>query len=261
MIRCCARCGREYTPLRRGYCNRCDAHRRALLGYRCSYVDAEPARLHIKALQAAGLGLRRISELSGVNRKVLQWVMTGRSERAQPPSARISARNARKIVAVPVPEVTHRVAAAHQLVDAVGTIRRLQALVAFGYPRADLARRLGVAPSNATRLFRADSGRVTAGLARRVEDLFGQLQMAPGPSSRARNEGAAKGWVLPFEWDEEELDHFSFAPGEACHVAPQRPQTVGELVGELRELGYGDTDIARRLNIQLESLLRRHPGI
>jgi hypothetical protein len=200
----CERCGREYAPLRRGYCNRCDMRRRSLIGYECSYVDAEPVRLHVKELQAAGLGLRRIGQLSGVNRKILQWAMTGRSEREAPPSARITDRNAEKILAVPIPEVVHRIAAPRQPVDAASTVRRLQSLVAAGYTRAYLAAQLGMQPGNATRLFRESTGQVLADTARRVEDLFNHLRTVPGPSDIARAEGRKQGWPQPFEvlWHE-----------------------------------------------------------
>jgi WhiB family redox-sensing transcriptional regulator len=192
----CEKCGREYAPLRRGYCNRCDMRRRSLIGYQCSYVDAEPTRLHVKNLQAAGLGLRRVAELARVDRKVLQWVMTGRSERGAPPSARLSARNAEKILAVPIPEVVHRAVAKGQLVDAAATVRLLQSLVAAGYTRAYLAAQLGMQPGNATRLFR-DVRSVRADTAQRVEDLFNHLRASPGPSDIARAEGRKQGWSPP----------------------------------------------------------------
>lgn len=38
----CEKCGRDYYPLRRGYCHRCDMQRRARYGYQCSFVDAAP---------------------------------------------------------------------------------------------------------------------------------------------------------------------------------------------------------------------------
>lgn len=209
----CVTCLRPVTIIRRGMCKNCYEYRRrrdtAYGRWQSTYVDAGPVRAHLEALRAAGLGTRRISALCGVDRKIIRWVATGRSERGTPPSATICRANAAKILAVPVPDIAHHMVAGRVSVDAVGTIRRLQALVAFGYPRAALAARLGITGSNATGLFKAETGRVLADTARRVAVLFDELQFTPGPSSRARNEGRRKGWLLPFEWDEDEIDIYT----------------------------------------------------
>ena len=252
---CAKGCGRRAT--RRQLCHsHYEQHRTRQKAYgrwEVVYVDAEPARMHIKELQAAGLGLRRIAELAGVNRKTLQWITTGRSERGSGPSFQVHRDNAAKVLAVEVPDTAHESAADHQLVPAIGTVRRLQALVANGHPRSALAALLGIAPGNATRLFDAATERITAATARKVDGLFNELETTPGHSSRARNEGARNGWPLPLEWDADTLDD----------PAAEAPQPVPVKVGfdvlyrELRDLGYSDSDIARREGIQPDSLYQR----
>ena len=255
----CQKCGRDYYPLRRGYCNRCDAQRRARHGYRCSYVDAAPVREHVQALREGGLGLKRIAELSGVNRKTLMTLVNGRSDRNTEPSKRVAASTARAVLAVEVPEVPHHGVAAGQLVDAIGTVRRAQALVAFGYPRCYIAGRLGIEPGNATKLFSPATLRVLASTARKMEALFVELQATPGPSQRARNDGIRNGWDVPLAWDDEELDAFTptlDAPRPVEDTATAEV-SFAELYRELRYLGYSDHDIARREGIQLDSLYQR----
>jgi hypothetical protein len=89
----------------------------------------------------------------------------------------------------------------------------VQALVAFGYPQAHLARELGIDVAN----MRPLTGRpaqdarhlgqeITAARHRQIAVLFDRLQMQPGPSARARNIGNKHGWALPLEWDEESID-------------------------------------------------------
>ncbi len=253
----CQRCGRDYYPLRRGYCHRCDMQRRAKLGYQCSFVDATAAREHVAALRAAGVGLRRIADLSGVSRSALASLVNGRSERGSAPSHRVSARTAESVLAVEIPEVAHHDVADHQLVDAIGTVRRAQALVAFGYPRSYIAGRLGMTPSNASRLFNPATLRVLARTARQMEQIFAELETTPGPSRRARNEGARNGWQVPLAWDDDELD--TFTPVLDDPTPDQQPDAVdfAETYRELRYLGYSDTDIARREGIQLDSLYQR----
>lgn len=249
----CQKCGRDYSPLRRGYCHRCDMQRRARHGYQCSYVDAAPAREHVTALRAAGIGLRRLEVLSGVSRSALTSLVNGRAERGSGPSKRVSAATAHAILAVDAPEVPHHGVADNQLVAAIGTVRRMQALVANGHPRRALAQRLGIAPSNAGPLFDTATRRITAATARKVDALFNELETTAGPSTRARNEGRRRGWPLPLQWDADTLDDPAAAAASA----------VGARVGfdvryrELRALGYSDAAIAGREGIQLESLYQR----
>lgn len=208
--RACAEPDCDRLRSRRGLCNVHYQAAAALQKIRGSwevvFVDAEPARLHVKELQAAGLGLRRIAELAGVNRKTLQWITTGRSERGSGPSFQVHRDNASKILAVEIPAVAHDSAASHQLVPARGTVCRLQALVAAGHPRSELAARLGVTPSNATRLFADSTARVTAATARKAAAVFEELRGTPGGSSRAVKDGLRNNWPPPAELDLEHID-------------------------------------------------------
>lgn len=251
----CARdpqCRRD--PVRRGMCaahyEQYRTRQQAYGRWESTYVESESVRLHVKELRACGLGLRRIAELAGVNRKTLQWITTGRSERGWGPSRQITRGNAEKILAVPI---QRRMATGHQPVCAVGTVRRLQALVAFGYPRSHLAKRLNISPSNATRLFDTSTTHVLARTARAVEELFTELELTPGPSNRARNEGARRGWPNPLAWDEDTIDD---AAAEPDRGTGQRAGFV-ERYQECRSIGLSDREAARRLGLRLSSLLRQ----
>lgn len=172
-----------------------------------AYVDADPARRHVKALKAAGVGERRIAELAGISRTSLTKMLHGSASRGTGPSRKVQGEVAAKLLAVPLPDRTnHAVIADNALVGAAGTIARMQALVAAGYPRSQLAARIGVTASNATRLFAPSTPRVTAGTARRVAALFDELKDIPGPSPRARAEGHRRGWPHPGDLDLDALD-------------------------------------------------------
>lgn len=251
----CQRCGREYRPLRRGYCHRCDMRRRSMVGYQSSYVDAEPVRQHVKALLAAGVGARRVCVLAGVSRSILQSLMRGKTRdgRREPPSHRVSRRTAERILAVPIPDVPHGLVAGGARVPAVGTVRRLQALVAFGYTRTYLGQRIGWSVANMPRLLDPATEQVNADTARKVAELFAELQMAPGPSVRARNDGRRRGWAPPFAWDEDKIDDPNAEPDLG------RPERLSfpERYAEMRDLGLGDEQIASRLGITPASLERQ----
>src|SRR5207302_5004923 len=87
------------------------------------------------------------------------------------PSARVSAMAAHRLLAV-TPAMVAQVAARR---DAVGTRRRLQALIAVGHPPATLAHRLGIAPRVVTRIVHGTTATVSPGLHAAVCDLFDQL--------------------------------------------------------------------------------------
>ncbi|NKV63709.1 hypothetical protein GS924_06745 [Rhodococcus hoagii] len=67
-----------------------------------NYVDAGPAREHVAKLRAAGVGTRRINELSGVGRNAIRYLGITRAGRAEP-SQRILRTTAERLLAVPIP--------------------------------------------------------------------------------------------------------------------------------------------------------------
>lgn len=121
----CAAANSDYERLRR----RQRAYGRTLAGW----VDAEPVRAHVHALQAAGLGWQTISKRAGVHNGAVSKLLYGRRRedgRVEPPTRRINPDMARKLLAVPVPGIDELPGGAR--VDGTGTTRRLQALVAIG---------------------------------------------------------------------------------------------------------------------------------
>jgi len=206
-------CGRDTR--RRGLCG---AHyeawrtrQHAYGRFVSAYVDPAPVRTHVRALQAAGLGQRRIAELAGVHRTHITSLNRGRS-RTKPDqlATKISARVASAILAVPIPGNPVAVAAAGARIDATGTRRRLQALVAVGYPATGLGERIGVSATNMAHTMGAT--RVTVRRARQVAFLYEQLSHLPGESKRARMRARRQGWAPPLAWDEDTIDDPAASP-------------------------------------------------
>lgn len=179
------------------------------------WADAEPTRQHLRNLQACSIGLRRIATLAGVDRKRLQAILTGRPERGTGPQEKIRPALAAAILAI---EPDSGNVAEHTPVDATGTLRRLQALVAVGWPQAQLAARLGMAPGNFSALL--DRSQVTAVTACAVRALFDQLWNADPAMhgvgaqavSRARNHARTNGWAPVGAWDEDTIDDPAASP-------------------------------------------------
>lgn len=173
-----------------------------------SYVDAAPARAHIAALTAAGMGLKRIVAVTDISQGLLSKLIYGDQGRNMAPSKRIRAATETAILAI-----TLNLADGARI-DSKGTTRRIQALVAIGWSQSQLAARLGILRSNFTPLAQGRTD-VTVAHAKAVEALYEQLwDQVPEHAewrahiayTRALNYAAAAGWVVPMAWSEETID-------------------------------------------------------
>lgn len=174
------------------------------------YVDAAPVREHVRDLQSCGLGLRRIAEVAGVDRKRLQALMSGRPERGTGPQKKIRPALAAAILAV---EPTFDLLPAKTVIDGAGSRRRLQALVTVGWSQSKLAARLGTTLDTFRKL--VSGGKTTAATARAVRALYADLWDQAPPedthrdriaASRARNHAKTRGWLPPAAWDDDLID-------------------------------------------------------
>jgi hypothetical protein len=173
------------------------------------YVDAEPARAHVRMLMDYGYGWKRIAQMAGVGRGTVEKLLYGSQHRGMTPSKGIRPETAAKLLAVHPDRERLGGAVA---VDATGTRRRLQALVAAGWPQARLAARLGMLPSNFG--VTLSSGQVLTSTARAVRALYDELWrqdprehgVGARAYSRARNQAAARQWAPVGAWDDDQID-------------------------------------------------------
>lgn len=179
-------------------------HRRRMQAYGRwePYVDAEPARQHVLKLRAAGMGPKRISEVSGVPHGSLAKLIYGDPRRGLGPSKRIRPETEAKILGVqPNPESLYP----GGLVAAHGARRRLQALAVMGYSGAWLADRISVTPAHAWKI---QHGRVryceaTTHLA--IADVFRAhaCRLHDGPRASVTRENArSNGWESVLVWED-----------------------------------------------------------
>jgi transcriptional regulator with XRE-family HTH domain len=210
-------------------------------------------RRRLETLLAAGVPAAQIVLDAGINRQTIQWILSGRAEAGVPPGYRIGWAHAARIRAIPIPAGLHAGAPDYSLVAAVGTVRRLRALVAAGHPVAELAERLGVGQETVAGLLDDRADGVVAALARSVASMFDALQMRPGTSQAAKKFAASRGWLPPLAWDEEALDD----PEATAHRGGGKRTGFVELYTEMRMLGFSDQRIAERLGVKPASLLRQ----
>lgn len=77
-------------------------HRSTVYG-RESLVDARPTRDHLRRLMAAGIGHKRVADLAGISRGVVEGVLYGHPALGRGPSRRIRPKAAAALLAVSVP--------------------------------------------------------------------------------------------------------------------------------------------------------------
>lgn len=178
-------------------------------------TDAEPARAHIRTLMAAGMGLKTIAAAAGfAGQGEVIGIVYGKHWKDpdhpeyRPPRKQINRDTAARILAL------QPVLAPGAKVDARGTRRRVQALVARGYSLSVIAAAVGIERCNFY-LHREDRAHCLEATRKAVADLYDQWWDKPPPSrtrqqrasvTRALNMAAANGWQPPAAWDDIDLD-------------------------------------------------------
>lgn len=212
------------------------------------YTEAAPVREHVLALRQARVGLRRITDLSGVPRRTI-------FELCRRDPGMITKVTAAALMAVPKPTKPHDpIVFDGTFIPALGTQRRLQALVVGGYSGRWLSSKMGKSECYLNPVINGARTKVTARMAREVDALFCELQMIPGPSGRARGLGKQRGYVPAFAWDEAAIDD----PDEQPDLGADTKLSFPERYLELREhVGLNDQQIADAMGIELDSLERQ----
>jgi hypothetical protein len=259
-------------------------HRAQIFGRRRPFVDSAPVRKHIRALRAAGIGVEQIAMLAGIStshvRELGHHVRDGR-----PGVRRVRPETAHQVLRIRVDQANR---APRSLVIATGTRRRLQALIAVGWPHDQLAARLGRSSAGLRRSMLSDS--VTAQTAQDVSALYEQLWNLRPPQSTddqraaadaARAFAAERGWRPPLAWDDIDTDpdpqHHTErveTDGDLDEIAIERALAgdsvrlehltaaeQDEVVRRLTERGKSIRDIAQQLATTKRTISRRRASI
>lgn len=232
----CRDAGRRYR-LRLGYDRVNGVQRR---------VDGTQTRVHIERLIARGWTQKQIAAAAGLNSATVSEALSARY-------ATVHRNTATAILKVeldrtpPIPRL---------IVDAIGTRRRLQALMVLGYTMADVARRVGVGVSSLQQTADGRWDAIRSTTAQKVARVYRQLSTAPAPrtlwSEKSRNEAMAQGWHGPMAWAD--IDD------PQCVPDPDEPTAPGHVhaedVAELVARGLDDQQIGQRLGVSPRTVLR-----
>lgn len=176
-------------------------------------VPAAPVHEHLVALRASGIGVERIATLANISvSHVRELAGPRRGDR------RIRPCTATRILRITVDAAE---GAPRSQVDATGTRRRLQALIAIGWSLEALATDLARRPSSLRRNLTSSS--VTVRTSRDVATLYERLLLTPPPQGTseervaadiARAHAIANNWQPPLAWDDIDLDPSPHAIGK-----------------------------------------------
>lgn len=192
------------------------------------FVDGDQVRAHLRTLMAQGMGWKRIARAAGVACSTVYAILYGKHlddpshPEHRPPRKQVQRDVAERLLAVELG------LAGGVRVDATGTNRRLQALVAIGWPCSELARRLGIRPNN----FRPEQDRVNKSTADAVLALYDELWDQPrsgGFAERARRMARRRGWAPPMAWDDDLIDDPEARPEDCKRVSESRAITADDL--------------------------------
>ena len=218
------------------------------------WVPAAEAQRHIELLHSQGMTYVQIARVAGLGDESMRMVRKRK---------RILAMTARAILSVSPTVVIHSgIIDNRTRIPAVGTARRIQAMVAMGYGMADLGAQVDLSRAAISKIAHGHQRLVQVDTARKIDKLFRHLALTPAPngSSKLRALDIARkfGWVaLPLDWDEDMIDDPEAQP---CVTSVNKDAWHEDYL-ELKELGKSDEHIAERLGITYEALrvrLRRH---
>jgi transcriptional regulator with XRE-family HTH domain len=237
------------TDIQRAAYNRWCRRRRRLIamGKWEPFVDAEPVRQRIRALNEAGMSTGVLTKRLGLPSTALEHVMWKRHGVA----STLVRRETAEAVMGYWPSLEDF--PGYALINATGTRRRLEALFTLGWTQRYLSRRLEVSERSLSRAL--SKPRVTAHLARKVAGLYDELWKRPPYESevaqvaahRARMHAASVGYAGPLAWDDDTIDDPSAVPQTDAvqPVATEGENVVARwLMGESVILGAEHRDEA-----------------
>ncbi|WP_381801034.1 hypothetical protein [Streptomyces niveus] len=216
------------------------------------FVDAEPTRQHLRMLMSYGIGWQRVSRMSGVSNGSVSQILYGSYGSSKSgPTKRVRTQTADRICAI---RPTLDNVAPSARIDATGTRRRLQALVANGWPQLRLGAQLGAHHRLVWGQIRKDI--VEGATAHQVRDLYDQLWnvdpatrgVHPRYITQAKSIAAREGWAPPGAWDDDYIDSPAAKPDLGEHV-DQYTALAENAQWLIDEQGYTRAQAAHRLGI------------
>lgn len=163
-------------------------------------VNATPTRNHVQQLIKDGMTITEIARKANLSHPAIARII-GNGQHKPAPNILNTTANA-------IHAINHTTPATQGHINALGTIRRIQALAAIGYPLQQQGRLAGINPDKPRHIL--EQQLTDTQTAHAITNLFNRLQLTPAPPSRAatatRNRARTNGWLPPLCWDEDKID-------------------------------------------------------
>lgn len=209
-------------------------------------TDATRARAHITELALSQkASLRSISRAAGVSSAVVQQIHSGCQGRVS--------RHCERLILDVTPERILQAAGGRNFVPKTGTLRRLEALQAIGWPLACISEIAGV---NTEDIRHSRGPWVHAAQAAAIRVTYALLSDRPGPSSRTSIRAAKLGYLGPIHWDDDTIDDATVSPLEML-PRPKKGEAIVEDVDFLIRTGRSLHEISERLGRPWPTIARR----
>ena len=190
------------------------AYRRDRDAGRPRYVDAEPVRDRLRSLVADQVPLRTLGRVTGLSPTTVRKILDG-------DQASVQRATAARVFQVNPQDVYLAQSTGH--VPRIGAVRRVQALLAMGWPHHALG---AAGITHSAQIICAAGDLITAARWRQVRDVYDRLSMTPGPSPETRGWAAKLCYAPPLAWDEESIDDPAAAPQCGAAAAAEVDEVV-----------------------------------
>lgn len=190
---CCEKPHKNYLAKKR--------RMRIIRGEPAPYVPVAPVREHLLRLLDFKIGPKAVQDLTGISADMVDhYAWNYRS-----PS--MERRHYEKIMNIPLRKMFFwEAGSADRLVDAHGTVRRIQALVWMGYPMSEISKRTGFKNDHWANwvVAKGPDGYVKADSAKRIKSFYDWAVIRDYPqgdsAQRSRKRAERRGYVPPGRW-------------------------------------------------------------
>jgi hypothetical protein len=226
-------------------------------------IDAKPVREHLEALQNQGISINSVARAADMDEWSLRCFLPSPSGK-RPRKHRVTPQIAQRILAITADQ------ALTGYTDGTGTRRRIQALVANGWPIRRLDEHLGL---HSTYIADLVSGRrkecpVFTTTAEKVAEAYDRMKnqkptrhgIEARVVKRIRGMAEARKWAPTKYWDDR-MDVIDDPDFEPLYGVTKR-EIIAQDAGELMRFGLSREAIADRLGVSkayIDHALRDHP--
>lgn len=150
------------------------------------HIPGPVVAVHLQTVIASGRTRLDIAAETGISDRAIRYILDGQTKVQRPKALTL-------LAVQPLEE--------HARVNATGTIRRIQALAAVGWPITWTAQQADHSAGYVWAILGGDVPEVLSGTARRVDALYRQHGSRRGPSEHTRTIARRNGWHSVAAWD------------------------------------------------------------